>query len=143
VGAGSAFAAKTYDPAAQARFYWAPNAAFLRAGSLGRGEEDQQFQAASGVGSLLNDSGRSDAQLVETMTGVLGNSAYPIENSSPAAPSKAKGRMMIQSSGIDGIYLGGRERGGRVAGATNYVIRYTPNVDPLEGFDDIFTTAGN
>lgn len=134
----------------RASFYWNPNAAFLNATSLGAKGVDQRDISAGGSGSLLSFA--DDGIVTASMRGLLGNPAFPARTSSPSAPqlpAAARGKLVFHSAGIDGVYLGIRDRGGRIATAPGNpphvlnVIDYKSGSDPLEHFDDVISVAGN
>lgn len=139
-------------PASYARFYWAENAAFLRATSLGKLIKNQVYTAAGTPSSLLG-SGRADADLATSLTGLLGNPAFP-ESTAPGVapkPSAARGGLVFQSTGIDGWYAGSTDDGGKFAASNT--APFTPNtiaynnpvatqagqaqIDAMSRFDDL------
>lgn len=149
--AAATFGAVNGTAAARARFYSASNAGFLNSQRLGKLGEDQRFTGGTNPsGSLLNDAVTA-AKIALSLEGFLGNPASPIipTPATGAAPASARAPVVIHSAGEDGIYLGSRERGGRVAlgQAAPYqnAIKYTPNQDPITGggFNDMIQAAGN
>lgn len=127
----------------RASFYRAPNEAFILATKLGRRGANQTVITDGQNGSLLS---LADAEKVKnTMEAFLGNPAFPITGGSPTEPDRpaaARGRLIFHSAGIDGVYLGSRERGGIVvAGADE--LEYQGGKDPLDNFDDLISVAGN
>lgn len=148
-GAGAQFA--SIDGTNPARFYWNSNAGFLNASQLGKVGENQTYASPSGtspVGSILNGQYPGAGRLV-TMGAMLGNPASPESGSTPPRPSAARGGIMLQAAGPNGIYLGAQERGGRKMVPASGGVAYRPatgNADPITGgdFDDVFgTVAGN
>ena len=151
--AATTFGAVNGTTAARARFYSASNAGFLNSQRLGKLAEDQRFAGGSSpAGSLLNDQVGA-AKIALSLQGFLGNPSSPItpQPATGPAPSSARAPLVIHSAGEDGVYLGARERGGRVAigQAAPYqnAIKYgaVPNEDPITGgaFNDMIQAAGN
>lgn len=118
-----------------AKFYWAPNATLVNAESVGRLNADQRF---NNDGSLLNET-VNVADRIRTLTAMLGNPNAADTSVNPPKPTAAKGSIVFHSAGINGVYLGKKERGG-----TKGVVVYTPGQDPFSGgaFDDIFAASG-
>jgi len=141
------------------RFYWNSNACFLNATSLGK---KGQNQADTTNGSILGTQ-RSNAERVASMGGLLGLPASVRGEDATSGfnqmlPQAARGGVVIQSAGTNGVYLGMKERGARNA---NNVLYFGLNfkgpdnapltdssgkplaVDLRSGFDDVIETAGN
>ncbi len=118
-----------------AMFYWNTNAAFLQSTNLGRKGEDMTRAPATnekasliglgavGSGSTLGgESGLSMQALLgspsaprvppdqnQTVEEVLANPS--VDNMELLFPGRPKGSFVIQSAGIDGIYLSTKDRG--------------------------------
>ncbi|MBX3386319.1 MAG: prepilin-type N-terminal cleavage/methylation domain-containing protein [Phycisphaeraceae bacterium] len=137
IAPGREFAA--HNGSQRARFYWTPNAAFLTATGLG---EFGANQTDTLNGSLLGVSG--SAVNLETMAAVFGNPNSP-DPSNANVPTESRGKLIFHSAGANGVYLGRRERGGRVAMATGGALQYTTGKDWANdgSFDDIFLVGGN
>ncbi len=150
-GAGSGDPFATFDSSARAKFYWSGNAAFLQSESLGRGAQDQTDLES---GSMISR-GWTTPVVEFSMHGVLGHPAYPMPQNnanSQAFPSSSRGKMVFHSAGIDGVFLGAKDRGGLLARAAansnpyhrQNVIDYRGSkTDPLDNFDDIISVGGN
>jgi len=151
-GAGAAFAA--VDSSTRARFYWTANAGFLKATALGAGGVNQTDPA---VGSMLSTAAWTPQAVAYSMHGLLGSPAFPAaanDANNRRYPTAPRGKVIFQSAGLDGAYLGAKDRGGVVArGAANgnpppghqlNVVDYRGNNgDPLDLFDDIINVSGN
>jgi len=93
---------------AGARFYWASNAAFLKATSLGKKGRNQTTTNPADH-SLLG--GGVDPTLIPfTLEGMLGNPNYgrvtdPTGATLPVSPAAARAPLTLQSAGVDGYYL--------------------------------------
>ncbi len=155
------------------RFYWASNAGFLRSLALGdRGRNQTWATTGSTAPSLFGD-GISANQLSTNLAGILGNPSYPIdvEQGPNTLPAAARGRVVIQSAGVDAIFLAASDPGAMSSGAVqrsgggNYSIlggglRYSRNFfteggvrlerngsptteDVAERFNDLFQSFGN
>jgi prepilin-type N-terminal cleavage/methylation domain-containing protein len=113
-----------------AMFYWNTNAAFLAATSLGKKGEDMTVAPASGTKASLIGQGAIDNSIANTMLSMqalLGSPSAPrvpagqtVEDvlASPSVgsmellfPGRPKGPFVIQSAGIDGVYLSTKDRG--------------------------------
>lgn len=140
-----------------ARFYWNANSAFLKSTALGTLGKDQTDL------SLLNPASTQDKP--KALTALVGNPGFPNSTASPGAdiiPSAARGKLMIQSAGADGIYLGKYDTGGKQIGGGKLTYghyfspdgnpqsskaykegdRFVPN-DFLNKFDDIIAVGGS
>jgi type II secretory pathway pseudopilin PulG len=122
--------------AAGARFYWASNAAFLKARALGRKGKNQTLVNANTPYSLLGGAGATGAatpNVLRSLESVLGNPNYAWKPSSSAGgapttehPASARGPFIVHSAGSDGYYFGSTDRGAsRFSGASQGVIDYT------------------
>ncbi len=157
----------TNDPSA--RFYWASNAAFLRADSLGKRARNQVFQSPDSEYSLI---GQSAPNLIGsngragTLESALGNPNYPWKAPgggqlmAPAFPSAGRAPFIVHSAGADGYYFGSKDRGAKAQGGTidysytfwsdiGFSVRNTDkngqptNEDVLRQFDDVLATSTN
>lgn len=150
-----------------ARFYWASNAAFLRATELGDGGKNQTT-GSRGARSLLGD-GVNATQIERTMAGLLGNLNYPNQEELPDTaavaiedilPTSARGGVIVHSAGADGIYLSNTDRDAKQLDADSKGLLYghsfyntgsnrwkadgAPTVNEVtEKFDDVIITFGN
>lgn len=139
------------DSGTRSKFYWNSNAAFLRSGSLGAGARDQTDAVS---GSMIAPP-RGQAEIEFSMHGVLGHPAFPVASSMPNSqvfPASSRGKIVFHSAGIDGVYLGARDRGGLIATApgnsnpfhrANVIDYRGSRNDPLDNFDDIISVGGN
>ena len=119
-----------------ARFYQAQNAGFLDATSLGKLKQDQ---SSAVEGSVITG---TNANLARSMEALLGNASQP-DPAAPAAtpkPLAARAPLVLHSAGLDGVYVGRRDKGARQG-----FVAYQPNADAFGGalFDDIIVTGGN
>lgn len=153
--------------------YWNQNAGYLKARALG---QLRQNQASN---SFLGASGTPAQAQVNSLAGALGSPAYPVRDtaapatSPPRVASRARGSIMIQSAGRDGIFLANQAasdtRASRDGGYKQFstpTIDYRINfvrtetgslpadqhvdkdnkpttIDLLEKFDDLMGGAGN
>jgi prepilin-type N-terminal cleavage/methylation domain-containing protein len=132
----------------RAKFYWSQNAGALHAIKLGKTQVDQKNLSLLGDGEAGNapdTAGEIMPYHVASLLGVLGNpggGSKPATGAGPFAPTLARGPIVLQSAGIDGVFLGRTERGGKVAG--NY-LQFKPNQDVMGtgAFDDAVTAFGN
>jgi type II secretory pathway pseudopilin PulG len=150
VAPGIPFASLNSAP--RSTFYWGSNAAFLLSKKLGKKGIDQTDNGPGENGSLLNPDTFGDLAVTASMRGLLGHPSFPqtgIPAGQPDQPAAARGKLIYHSAGIDGSYLGLKDRGGVIATAPNSV-GHTQNVadyrggrDPLDNFDDVINVAGN
>jgi hypothetical protein len=131
---GASFAREKSDDGI-ARFYWASNACFLTSTGLGRMMQSQNANSLLGRAAGPNP--------WDSMMGLLGNPAFPEFGSIP----RARGPIVFQSAGANGLFLGLGERGAIIArgtSATPAPMGYFPGVDPMKNgdFDDIVIGAG-
>jgi len=150
-----------------ARFYWAPNAAFLCAGALGTRAYDQTGTSGSMIGSTSASTSPQDVD--KSLCGLLGNPSFPYRApaaaQAPTVPASARAPFVLQSAGGDGIFLGKKDRGAKQfsTGYVDYQMGFVktsgapetqPNFyldkdgkretyDVTKAFDDILTTGGN
>ncbi|MBX3368223.1 MAG: prepilin-type N-terminal cleavage/methylation domain-containing protein [Phycisphaeraceae bacterium] len=147
----------------RARFYWNSNSAFLSANAVGPKFVNMPVESmlGGGVGTPL-----SDADRISTLNGLLGHPGYPDDRSKTVAnirPTAARGRFIVHSAGVDGVYLGVKDSGAkhaitsgtakRLAYGLNFKNRSgadlldgkgTPTtIDVLDDFDDIVVSGGN
>ncbi len=119
-----------------ARFFWAGNACFLNSGKLGKSEANQ-------VSESMLSLGNGPPQLVQTMTALLGNPAFPKASVTPDAPSASRGKLVFHSAGPDGVFMSSKDRGGKVAGGFGMGVQYRANKDVMNDFDDVVTWVAN
>jgi prepilin-type N-terminal cleavage/methylation domain-containing protein len=162
-----AFAMKESPTGANAKralVYYNQNCCFLEATALGKKGIDQTAQ------SLLSQTGNS-ANYLETLAGALGSPAAPYKDpanpfNAPIVALKARGGLMIQSAGRDGVYFGKSDNGAKqfpsakidyqfnfvnkVGGKTNNAAdqlldknNKPTTIDVLDKFDDLMGVAGN
>ena len=142
-----------------AKFYWAQNACFLTATTTGKKAIDQSSASMLGVVG-------TDRQV--SLAGVLGSPNAPYRgqnlNAIPTIPLSGRAPIIVQSAGIDGCYLGKKDKGANQfgpplvpPGAIHYQVNFaaadgTPytdrngkptNIDVLADFDDLFSYGGN
>lgn len=142
-----------------ARFYWNQNAAFLKATSLGKSRTNQTVNPRGH--SLMGD-GVSDADRRNAMAALLGNPNFPDQlKNDPVLPTAPRARLVFQTTGVDGYYLGNNERGAKRGGGkltfgmhffggpgTTAAPRFTKdgkdvNQDVITEFDDTIVTVGS
>lgn len=155
--------ARQFSEDGSSRFYWASNAGFLNSEQWGRSGESPQ-----GL-SLLGERPGNNAALISTsMTGMLGNPAYPddLANPTQTLPTGSRGKLVIHSAGTDGIPLAATDRGslavgaGRSDGTVDQGLQYWRSFftatnarlenegvpatrDLVEDFDDLIMSYGN
>lgn len=96
-----------------AHFYWNQNAAFLKATALGRSRTNQTKASGSTKYSLIG-SGVASTDIQNNMAVLLGNPNLTTDMSKdPVLPTAGRGRIVIQSAGLDGYYMGKRDKGAR------------------------------
>jgi len=127
----------------KARFYWASNACFLKATSLGK-QLKSQVASANRESSLLGG-GTNEGEINSTLEALLGNPAFP---ATASGPTRGRGPIVLHSAGANGVYVGSEERGAIIArgtGGTAAPIRYIPGFDQFKNgdFDDIVLGSGN
>lgn len=141
-----------------AKQYWATNSCFLTALRLGKMGKTQ------GLDSLLGDPNTVAASLA----GVLGNPNAPYRDPQnlaaiPTIPQASRAPFVVQSAGIDGVFLGRGDKGAKQfgvplqAGIVHYQVNFATstgvgyldkngkptNHDVLADFDDLFAFGGN
>lgn len=152
----SDFSAMDTSGDAPARFYWASNAGFLRTQDLGKRGKNPTFAAASTTRehSLIGD---SEPDLFNHMAVLLGSPTIP-NRTAPEVPSAARGSLIFHSAGIDAMYMGSKDTGGRAstlafwqsfyadAGGSNRLQDAdgkVESIDLMDRFDDQIETVGN
>lgn len=129
-----------------AKFYWNSNAAVLSSVSTGRLGRSQVYTDRAVKHSLLG-AGRAADLRVKTMTGILGNPAFPKQGVANL-PAEPMGNFILHAAGADGFFLGSDDRGGKLAysdptaGYTG-AVRYQSGVDTKAEFDDVIVSGGN
>lgn len=103
------------DSSQPAKFYWASNAAFLKATSLGR-LRTNQTKNTTGKYSLIG-SGNTNSDIEGALAALLGNPSFPPDLTGKTAaqvlPTGSRGKLVIHAADPDGYYLSatGRLRG--------------------------------
>lgn len=150
------FAAMDTSDPTPARFYWASNAGFLKTRELGKRGKDPVFATATPNRefSLIGD---SEPDLLEHMAILLGSPTVPNKDE-PRAPSGARGNLVFHSAGIDAMYMGSKDKGGRASSLEFWQSFWSDNadgtrlvdsdgkvesVDLLDQFDDMIESVGN
>lgn len=145
-----------------ARHYWNSNAAFLKATQLGKKVVDNDTESL--LGSQMSETDR-----VDTMTGLLGNTAAAnsigsittAANVDDILPTASRGKIVIQGAGADGTFLGkgdvrgrGQFKGDGMKYGYNFIDPGTSNklrivdgkpetVDVAASFDDQIVAGGS
>lgn len=139
-----------------ARFYWASNAGFLKTEELGKRGKNPTFSASTAARehSLI---GNSEPDLAMHLAVLLGSPTIP-NTINGAVPSSARGNLVFHAAGIDAMYMGSKDKGGRASEVAFWQsfwsdmpdgTRLTDNdgkvesVDLLDRFDDQLETIGN
>lgn len=153
------FARVAFNNNQAARFYVNQNICFLNATQLGKRGANQ---TDANKGSILSTIPAGNSPAV-SLCGLLGNpsslrSQDALASYDAMLPSQARGSLVIQSAGSNGVYLGRTERGAKSASnVLNFGLNYksrdnSPNqnaagvnqaTDIREGFDDLVTSVGN
>lgn len=155
--------ARQFSDTGAAKFYWASNAGFLNSPLYGRGGENAaQFSLLGGAGAPANT-------IPISLTGILGNPAYPSDLTGPAntvLPTGSRGRLVIHSSGPDGLPVAAFDSGSRAIsagtsdGTVDQGVRYWQSFfnasgqrlenegvpttrDLMNAFDDLIMSYGN
>jgi hypothetical protein len=161
-------ASQTTDKSA--RFYWAPNAAFLGATALGTRAYDQtDANSGSMIGSTSAGTATPPARVADSLCGVLGSPSFPYRapgaSVAPTVPASARAPFVLHSAGGDGIFFGKRDRGAKqfTQPYIDYQMSFVKTsgvaetqanfyldkdgkreiFDVTKAFDDILTTGGN
>ncbi|MEQ8318097.1 MAG: prepilin-type N-terminal cleavage/methylation domain-containing protein [Phycisphaerales bacterium] len=139
-----------------ARFYWASNAGFLKTEELGKRGKNPTFSASTAARehSLI---GNSEPDLAMHLAVLLGSPTIP-NTINGAVPSSARGNLVFHAAGIDAMYMGSKDKGGRASEVAFWQsfwsdmpdgTRLTDNdgkvesVDLLDRFDDQLESIGN
>lgn len=153
IDAEADFVQRNSGGASPARFYWASNAGLLKTDALGKRGKTALFTTATQEHSLLGDGATG---LMNNLTVLLGSPTVP--GSRPNLPSTARADLLFQSAGIDAMYMGSNDRGGRAGQVQFWQNFYTDasgsqrltdrndrveTIDVLARFDDMIQTAGN
>lgn len=123
------------DSGTRARFYWAQNAASLKATTLGRIGGNQTTD------SHLSATNPPSANNIVSMRALLGAPNFADPNDA-TLPSAARAPIVFHSAGYNGVYLGKFERGGKIAGPAGPVA-YSATKDKMEDFDDLIVKVSN
>ena len=150
------FVQDTYSGDVAARYYLASNAGLLKSGQLGKRGKSAEFTAAAKEYSILGSGVMPDDRFEHLMV-LLGSPTVPNKDF-PELPSTTRGKLVFHSGGIDAIYMGSKEKGGRAsdlefwqnfwsdsAGGTRLVDSdgKVESVDLLDQFDDMIESVGN
>lgn len=94
--------------ASSAAFYWAGNSAFFNAPRLGKGTQKSQWD-----NSALSIYKSTPGRVQDSLAAVIGHPAFPDTTTLNAEPMpmEPRGDVILQSAGIDGIYLEKRNQG--------------------------------
>lgn len=133
-----------------AKFYWNSNAAVLSSVSTGKLGRSQVFTDRNVKHSLIGavvGGTRNQDLIVKTMTGILGNPAFPKQGLANL-PAEPMGNFILHAAGADGYFLGSDDRGGKLAYSDTTpgysgAVRYQSGVDTKAEFDDIVVSGGN
>jgi len=90
-------------------FYWNSNAAFLRAPATGKSAANQAKDSLLGAET-------DDELLSFTMAGLLGSPSFPHDRDNEGeviVPKRARGSVVVQSAGGDGLFLGKNDKTGK------------------------------
>ncbi|MBC7834652.1 MAG: prepilin-type N-terminal cleavage/methylation domain-containing protein [Phycisphaerales bacterium] len=142
---------KPTSPQTRARFYWAPNSSLLSATQLGRRGASQAAPSSpadwpsvphSVIGKGHENLCADAAAYPGSLSGLLGNPAFPNTTVDPPRPAASRGEVIFHSAGVDGIFLSSAEAGGKAAAAAAgpipaWVLKYAPPANSLNGFDDV------
>lgn len=155
------------DPKKPGHFYWASNAAFLNANSLGKMAKNQRYQAGGPTYSLLGGvSDNANATVLNSLTGVLGNPGFasgvgPSPTPESIIPTGSRGRFIVHAADPDGYYFSSKSKGTGEIDVTkgilfgyNYVLpggtiirkddkNLQTNIDVTAKFEDILVSSGS
>jgi len=142
---GTRFAAADSSGPDPARFYWTPNACFLKSDALGARATNQRFQVIGSAYSMLG-LGIGSTAIEGTMEALLGNPSEPAKDYNAVTNPKAnapRAPLVFHSAGADGYFLGSLENGGKAAGGTGPV-KYSRDIDAVRPpfFDDVIVGTG-
>ncbi len=87
------------DDSTKALYYWSSNIAFLNSRTLGRRLDSDNYR-----NSCLSDLQNTDAEVVRTLEGMIGDPSSPRSNTSPPEPARAYGDLVLHSAGKDGYF---------------------------------------
>lgn len=102
-----------------ARFYWNSNASLLNATAMGKTGKDQSKWSMLCVPGGDTGGSLSPADRAKALAGLLGNPGFPQLSGSVDAnilPAAARGRLILQSAGIDGVFLSRYDSGAKLIG---------------------------
>lgn len=155
------FSASNTSAPDAARFYWASNAGFLKTQQLGKRGKNPVFAGATSAReySLLGDGVPDDPELLNHMAILLGSPTVPNKDDA-GSPSAARGNLIFHSAGIDAMYMGSKDKGGRASTLEFWQSFYTSStggpsdrlvdsdgkvesIDLLDQFDDMIESVGN
>lgn len=148
-----------------AKFYWAANAAHLKASSLGKLRTNQNNEPGNTkTYSLIGGGqGNTEEQIEQSLTGILGSpssfSGDIKQGADYVLPTQPRGSFIVHAANPDGYYFGSRDAGTGTAGATelkfglNFFLPDKTTVrkdsagnptssDVTTGFGDILTPGG-
>lgn len=141
-----------------ARFYWANNAGFLTTNELGKRGKNPIFSSAmaSREHSLIGD---TEPDINQHLAVLLGSPTIPNSiDGAGGVPASARGDLIFHAAGIDAMYMGSKDKGGRAsevafwqnffttAAATTRLTDGDGNVesfDLMDNFDDLLESVGN
>ncbi|MBL8763498.1 MAG: type II secretion system protein [Phycisphaerae bacterium] len=128
-----------------ARFYWASNAGFLNAAPGKMGKNQKGTSSDPLAGKSMVGGGNPAANLIASMTGILGHPSFPdpATSGNTLAPGSARGGLIFHAAGTDGYFVGSTDKGGKVAMGRGGQIKYTSPDDAMIDFDDLMTAVGN
>lgn len=139
-----------------ARFYWVSNAGFLKTQELGKRGKNPTFATAAGAReySLIGD---SEPELLQHMAVLLGSPTIP-NTLNGDVPASARGNLVFHAAGIDAMYMGSKDKGGRASEVAFYQSFWSDmaggtrltdsegnveSIDLMDNFDDQLETVGN
>lgn len=152
-----------------AHFYWASNAAFLNANSLGKASKSQ-IKNGTATYSLLGGKGMTPAaasnEALNSLAGVLGNPGFAagissvISNPDAILPSGSRGRFIVHTADPDGYYFSSKSKGvGEIDANKGILFGYNyllpggtirkddkaqqTNIDVTAKFEDILISSGS
>jgi type II secretory pathway pseudopilin PulG len=151
------FVQDTYTGDVTSRYYLASNAGLLGTGK--RGKSAALSTAAPTAEHSTLGRGVMDDKRWEHLMILLGSPTVPNEID-PTLPSATRGKLVFHSGGIDAIYMGTKDKGGRASELEFWQSFYTdeaggqPNrlvdrdgkvesIDLLDQFDDMIESVGN
>ncbi len=153
------FVQNSYSGDVAARYYLASNAGLLKTGQLGKRGKSAALTTANGEHSVIGDM-VTDEKRFEYLMILLGSPTVPNINNG-ALPSATRGKLVFHSGGIDAIYMGSKERGGRASSLKFWQSFWSDgpdgtrltdgpgpdakveSIDLLDQFDDMIESVGN